>query len=370
MRILQIFGVLGIGGAETMVMNIYRTIDYDAFQFDFVVHGEEKGFFEQEIEKLGGRIYRCPKYSIKSVMKYRKWWVDFFMEHAEYRVLHSHIRSTASIYIPIAKKNGIKCIIHSHSTSNGRGVKALIKEILQYSLRYQADCFLACSQTAGEWLFGKRICSGERFFVFNNAIDSKSFVFNKDDRDDIRHEFDISVETFVLGFLARITEPKNPLFAIDVFAELHKIIPSSVILFVGDGELMDDVCQRVDKLKISNSVILTGARTDASRLLSAMDCYILPSIWEGFGVSLLEAQTSGLQCICSENIPPNAIVTDLVKIMPLSVGAETWAKKIASSNCFGSRCDMSERIIAAGFDVNNNVDKLCNIYKHLYGARS
>lgn len=362
MRVLQVFGILNIGGAETMLMNLYRKIDREAIQFDFVVHGEERGVFEHEIETLGGHIYRCPKYSVKSAIRYQKWWNDFFKEHTGYQILHSHIRSTASVYLPIAKKHGMKTIIHSHSTSNGKGLSAFVKRIMQYPLRYQADYFTACSREAGEWLFGKKICNGDRFAVINNAIDVKSFVFNAQYRREIRNDFQIPETAFVLGFLARVSEPKNPLFAVEVFAQLRKIIPSSRFLFVGDGELMEPVKARIKALGLGDGVILTGTRVDAAWMFCAMDFYLLPSIWEGFGISLIEAQASGLRCICSENIPKNAIVTDLVKVLPLSSGPEAWADEAVKSAALYARNGVPGKIIAARFDIGENVHKFSDLY--------
>ena len=363
-RILHMIGSLGIGGSQAFIMNIYRKIDRSRVQFDFIVDSQKNNYYIDEIEDLGGKVYYFPKFNGKNYFKIRRFWKEFLTAHEEYRILHSHVRSYASIYLPIAKEFGVKTIIHSHSTSNGSGMSAFVKYVLQLPLRFQADYYMACSNEAGEWLFGKRVCRSERFRVINNAIDVDDYTFCNKKRKVIRDEFGLNDE-FVLGYLARVTEPKNPLFVIDVMSELLKIIPDAKLLFVGDGELLSAVKERVSKFGINESVIFTGARTDVSCLLAAMDCYILPSIWEGLGISLVEAQATGLPCICSEGIQDEAIVTNLVERCSLSLGPKVWAQKITTLVRTEDRLDMSEIIKRAGFDVVENTRFLQSFYEKL-----
>lgn len=363
-KVLHVFGRLDIGGAETMVMNLFRVVDSSVVQFDFVKHTEESCFYEEEIRERGGIIYHCPKYNGKNHFEYRKWWESFFRRYHEYHVLHSHVRSIASIYIPIAEKNGIKTIIHSHSTSNGNGLSAIIKAVLQYPLRYQADYYLACSMEAGEWLFGKRICKSNKFQVIKNAIDVKKFLYNKQVRSETRKELGIDDE-FVIGFLARVSTPKNPLFILDVFEEILKLKSGVKLLFVGDGELLSVIKKKAIEKKVSSHVIFTGLRVDTERMYQAMDCYLLPSLWEGLGISLIEAQASGLKCICSENIPQEAILSKNVKAMYLNAGCKTWAENILKIDENYERRDMYELIANAGYDIFEASKILINLYQSM-----
>ena len=363
-RILHMIGSLGIGGSQTFIMNIYRKIDRNKVQFDFIVDSPENDYYVKEIKNLGGKVYFFPKFNGKNYFQIRTFWKQFLKKHREYRVLHSHVRSYASIYLPIAKENGLITIIHSHSNSNGKGALAFCKSILQLPLRFQADYYMACSQDAGEWLFGKKVCQSGKFQIINNAIDVDEFVFDMKKRKKIRLELGIKQE-FVLGYLARVTEPKNPVFVIEVMSELIKLIPNAKLLFVGDGELLSTVRLKAAELDIEKNIIMTGARTDVSHLLSAMDCYILPSFWEGLGISLIEAQAAGLQCVCSEGIQDEAIVTDLVKRYPLSLGAKIWAEKIFAIHDICKRPDVSDKIKSAGFDIMNNSIMLQDFYEKL-----
>ena len=169
-RVLQMVGGLNMGGSQAFLMNLYRNINRTQIQFDFVLDHPDERFFVPEIEKLGGKIYVLPKFNGKNAYEVRRAWNDFFCEHEEYKVLHSHIRSYASLYLPVARKHGIKTIIHSHSTSNGRGVSAFVKLVMQYPLRYQADILASCSNYAGIWLFGKRKCKSKNICLYQMLL--------------------------------------------------------------------------------------------------------------------------------------------------------------------------------------------------------
>ena len=182
-RILHVLGSLNMGGAETLVMNIYRNIDRNKFQFDFVVHGNTIGKYEKEILALGGKIYHIDEYRVYNHLKYKKIWSVFFKEHPEYKIIHGHMRSTASIYLKIAKKYGLKTISHSHSISNGKGVKSIVKRILQHNIPKYADYMLGCSQKANIWLYGKKNSLKDNCLILPNGIDNQRFVFDAKERD-------------------------------------------------------------------------------------------------------------------------------------------------------------------------------------------
>lgn len=364
-RVLHMIGTLEIGGSQAFIMNIYRKIDRNKMQFDFIVDSPKYAYYVPEIKSMGGKIYYFPKFNGKNYIEIKKFWKDFLDKHKEYKVFHSHVRSYASIYLPIVKSYGIKTIIHSHNNSNGKGFKALCKNLLQLPLRFQADYYMACSKEAGKWLFGKKVCMSKKFFVINNAIDANEFVFNYEKRKKIREELGINTE-FVLGFLARVTEQKNPLFVIDVMVEVLKVISDAKLLFVGDGELLSKVKKKGIEKGIQKNIIFTGARTDVSDLLSSMDCYILPSLWEGLGISLIEAQASGLKCICSENIQDEAIISKLVTRYSLENGPKKWAECVCKLSESKERPNMAENIKKAGFDINENTIKLQKFYEKLY----
>ena len=352
-RVLQVFAEMNRGGAETMIMNLYRNIDRSKIQFDFIVHTEEKCAFDEEIVSLGGSIYYIPRYSGKNHLQYKKAWNVFFEEHPQYKLIHGHVRSTAAIYLNIAKKYNLLTISHSHSISSGKGISALVKNILQYPIRNIADHLVACSQEAGEWLFGKKACSQDNFFILNNAIEVNSFVFNSEIRVKKREEFNLK-EKFVIGHVGRLIPLKNHEFLIDTFKEVHDINKSAVLLLVGEGELQEHLKKKVNKLGLNENVIFAGARFDVHEILQAMDVFVFPSLYEGLGIVLIEAQASGLPCVVTETIPKEAIVTSLVKTVSLRGERKEWVNIIHQYSTGYERKNTLKDIKNVGFDVQDS----------------
>lgn len=361
-RILHMIGSLELGGSQTMIMNIYRRIDKNIIQFDFIIDHTADMYYADEIRALGGIIYTMPTFTGANIWKIYREWNIFFKEHPEYKIIHSHVRSYASIFLQIAKKYSLITIIHSHNTSNGKGIKSFIKNSLQFPLKYQGDYFMACSELAGKWLFGEKIIENKNFMIVRNGIDSKKFMYDIEKRMKIRKEFNINKNEFVVGYLARVVEQKNPLFMIDVFKEIVDLCPTATCLFVGDGELLSKVKNKAKELGIYDKIIFTGLRTDSSDLLSAMDVYILPSFWEGLGMSLIEAQASGLQCFCSENIQKEAIITNLVNVKKLGDGAYSWAKNVLNYSNGYVRKSRENDVINNGFDISLVAEEMEKFY--------
>lgn len=317
-RVLHVVSSMGMGGIQAYVMNLYRAINKEKVQFDFVKHIEHKGVFEDEITQMGGKIYRCPQYTGKNHFAYCRWWDSFFKEHPEYHVIHGHVRSTASIYLKIAKKNGLVTIAHSHSTSNGKGLSSGVKNVMQLPIRYQADYLFACSDKAGKWLYGEKATKRPNYRMIPNGVDLKRFVFCEEKRQQMRQELGIAEDTFVIGHIGRITVPKNHQFLVELFAEYHKENPNSRLLLVGDGELFETVQRQCMQLGISNVVIMVGSKNNTEDYYQVMDAFVFPSLWEGLPVSVVEAQANGLSCLLSDVITHDVDLTDQVKYLALA----------------------------------------------------
>jgi len=363
--VLHVFALMNRGGAETMIMNLYRNIDRSKIQFDFMVHTEEECAFDDEINKFGGKIFSVPAYEGRNHISYKKSWEDFFKNHPEYKIIHGHVRSTASIYLKIAKKYGLTTIAHSHSTSSGTGFLAIAKNILQYPIRYTADYLFACSESAGVWLFGKRACKKDNFFILNNAIDTKKFIFNSTVREEIRKEFQIK-DKFVIGHVGRLHAQKNHMFLIDIFKEVHDRNKNAILMLVGDGELRHSIEKKIKKLGLSDSVIFTGVRLDIPELLQAMDMFLFPSLHEGLPVTLVEAQASGLKILASDTITKEIAFTDLVNFYSLRSSPKKWAVKALNSLNRNTRQNYLTEIKNANYDIEENAKWLENFYLTLY----
>ena len=330
-RVLHVVGVMNRGGAETMIMNIYRKIDRAKVQFDFVENTFEKALFDDEIKKLGGRIYNCPHFNGINFFRYKEWWKDFFEQHRnEYHIIHGHIGSTASIYLKEAKKNGLYTIAHSHSSGTDHSLHSKLYSILSYNTRNIADWFFACSQAAGIDRYGKTVVHANNYKVLNNAIDTDTFKFDESLRYKIRKEFDFE-KSIVIGHIGRLISVKNHHFLFDIFRNIKQKITNVKLICVGDGDLRENLINYAKRLGVSEDVVFTGIRSDVNELIQAMDFFVFPSLYEGLPVTLVETQTSGLPCVISDKVPPESILTEnLITVMKLEQSAEEWADHIIS----------------------------------------
>ena len=364
-RILHMIGSLNIGGSQAMVMNLYRNIDRNKIQFDFIIDHPDERHFADEVKALGGKIYVMPGVKMTNIRQIRKAWDTFFKEHTEYKILHSHVRSYASIYLPIAKKNQVFTVIHSHSTANGKGIEAIIKSVLQYPLRYQADYYMACSDKAGRWLFGKRILLSDKYKMFPNAIDGKRYVYNEQIRNNLRKKLGLKDE-FVIGHVGRMTGAKNHVFLLDVFFEYHKQNNNSRLLLVGDGEEKSKIEEKCRKYHIEDSVIMVGNQSNVCDYYQAMDFFVFPSVWEGLGMVLIEAQASGLCCVASDTIPKETNIGS-GKIMYLSLleSAKKWAETISDVQ-ISDRTDQLKYVKKSGYDITDNAKKMEEFYLNIF----
>lgn len=363
-RVLHVIGSMNRGGAETMIMNYYRHIDRSKIQFDFVENTFEPAAFDDEIRKLGGRIYNCPHYNGKNHFAYKKWWKAFFEEHKdEYQIVHGHIGSTAAIYLAVAKEYGLYTIAHSHNTRTSWNARELLYAIYAYPTRHIADRFFACSYEAGVSRYGKvfsadkDICS-----IISNAIDTDDFVFDPEKRNQMREQLGVE-DKFVVGHVGRFMNQKNHSFLIDIFSELHKTNEDSVLLLIGGGLLENSIKKKVDELQLADSVIFAGIQSNMPDFYQAMDVFVLPSLFEGLGIVNIEAQTSGLPCYVSTGVSKEAKISELLKYIPLEKGAGYWAEQI--SVVPNNRVDMREEIKNAGYDITENAAHLCEIYMEI-----
>ena len=363
-RVLQMIGCFEAVGSQAMIMNLFLNIDRSKIMFDFIIDHPERDYYEAEARALGAKIYYMPSFKGYNLFEIKNKWNAFFSEHPEYTVLHSHVRSYASVYIPIAKKHGVKTIIHSHSTSNGKGAAAVVKRIMQYPLRYEADYLMSCSGKAGRWLYGAKACEKPNYIFLPNAIETEKYGFSEEESAKCRKEFGLEGK-FVLGHIGRFHESKNHMFLLEVFAEVCKKRTDAVLLLVGDGELRDKIEAKIHDLKIEDRVVLTGKRNDVPHLLQAMDIFVFPSKWEGLPVTVVEAQATGLPCIISDKITKDVDVSELVKRLPTD-DPKAWAQEIIATPT--ERKNVTDKIKKAGFDVKDTARRLTDFYMSVGGS--
>ena len=270
-RVLHVVTQMAYGGLETMLMNYDRHLDHQQVQFDFLEHRDAVTDYDREILEMGGKIYRLPRLNPFSPA-YLKALDAFFAEHPEYRIVHVHLDCMSAIPLKYAKKNGVPVrIAHAHNSNEVKNYKFPLKLYFKRFIPKYATWFYACGEEAGKWIYG-----GRDFSVLNNAIDSRSFVFNESTRQMVRQTFKIEQNTLLVGHVGRISPQKNHTFLIDVFSELVKIHPDSKLLLVGQGDLEQTIRDKVNSLGLSERVIFAGIRSDVNVLMQAMDVFIFP----------------------------------------------------------------------------------------------
>ncbi len=358
-KVLEFLPGLNYGGAQSMIINLCRNIDYDLVQCDFVVDHEDRLEMKELVESFGAQVYIMPSFRGSNLGEVKSAWNRFFDEN-HYDIIHSHVRSYSSIILKIARQHGLKTIIHSHNTSNGRGLGSAIRAFLQYPLRNICDYFFACSKEAGEWLFGKKITMGDKFFVINNAIDTDSFVYDEKIRNDYRKLFHLSDEKVFIQ-VGRMSEQKNYLFTLDAFRKYADNDKDAKLFIVGDGELEDQIRDRIRELHLDGSVVVLQRRDDVDHLLQMADIFLMPSLYEGLSVAAVEAQASGTRCLLSDRCDRNVNITGLCEF--LSLDTDAWVEKMKED--ISLRPYTKEAVIKAGFDVKNSAKWLEEFYQRI-----
>lgn len=355
-RILHVVTYMGRGGLETMIMNYYRHLDRSKVQFDFLVHRDFRGDYDDEIESLGGRIFRIPRL-VPWSRSYLKSLENFFCEHSAYKIVHVHQDCLSSVILKVAKKCGVPVrIAHSHNSNQDKNLKYPIKLLCKQFIPTYATHLFACGKEAGDWMF-----SGAPFRVLNNAIDAKQYVYDSNRRCQIRAALGIPDDAFVIGHIGRFNAVKNHAFLLDVFARVRQQGSNAILLLVGDGDLRAEMEQKAATLSISSNVIFTGIRSDVPELLQAMDCFVFPSLYEGLPVTLIEAQAAGLPCIVSDGVPIECDKTGLVTRIPLPAGTAHWAEETLKTQS-NARQNTKEQIVQAGYDIEANAQWLQDFY--------
>lgn len=362
-RVLHVFASLDRGGAESMVMSLYRNIDRKDLQFDFVVNDSNREYaYEQEIQTLGGRVFRIPDLNVKNIKKYQRSWTELLNSHPEWNIAHIHHTSTATVSIPLLKKAGLKTIAHSHTAGSDGSFKARLKILSRYPVRYLADYLFACSNPSARWMFGY---NSKKALVLNNAIDVQGFLPDTSIRAHVRNTVDVTTEHKVIGHVGRFVEVKNHTFMLDVLKEMVKKDPKVVLMLVGDGPLKEGTLDKAKKLGVFDNVVFAGIRSDISDLMQAMDAFIFPSLHEGLPVTLVEAQASGLPCLVSDTVSNDVQLTSCVEFLSLAASTTCWADRLLEMCEQGKRPDNKYELSAAGYDVKDNAIWLETFYNSI-----
>ncbi len=382
-KVLQVLGSTSLGGAESRIMDLYRHMDRDRIQFDFLVTRGNTGHFDAEIERLGGHVFTIPGYRIYNHRDYVKEVRDFFKDHNDYSAVHGHITSTASIYLPIAKKAGIPLTIaHARSAGVDSGIKGILTNFLRKKLSERCDKMIACSDLAAKAVFGEHSYTDGLVKIMPNAVEVNDYATDQITRDLVRKEFGVE-DKFVIGHTGSFREAKNHRFLIQVFADYVNLRNDAVLMLVGSGSLMEEIKTLVDEVdknavlsgkeSVKDKIIFTGEQSPISPYYQAFDTLVFPSIYEGMPGTVVEAQAAGLRCLISDSITKLVKVTDLVEFESLDKSAEQWAKKLNSmygetsaDALWKERCNensfIQQLMKDSDYDVNNQVAYYTELY--------
>ena len=362
-RVLQVVTTMDRAGLETMLMNYYRHMDRTKVQFDFLKHRDEPHAYDDEIRALGGRIYTVPAFNPLNTNGYLDALDSFFAEHREYRIVHSHLDCLSAVPLKYAKKHGIPTrVAHSHVSQMTFDAKYPIRVFYRAQIPAAATDLFACSDTAGQWMFGRR-----PYRVIPNAIACKAFAHDEALADSLRKEQDLDGK-FVVVHVGRFDPVKNHAFLIDVFQEIVKQHENSVLLLAGVGSLMDQIREKVDACGLKEKVRFLGSVSDMPRLLQMADAFVFPSQYEGLGISLIEAQAAGLSCFASRGrVPADTNVTGTVQFLPLEDGPKIWADRILQAGMSSQvQTDHLQLLAQNGYDIDLEAEKLQNFYIQKY----
>lgn len=362
-EVLHVGARIGIGGGiEKYFMGIYNSIDKNKYQLDVAVTDEGKPqYFEKELIKNGSMIYYLPRRDsnlLKSI-------TCRFTTYSKYKgkIIHIHVsRGMRAFDGIIAKLCGAKKIVyHSHTDFGKPNLKHKLASVL---FRISGDYFIGCTSHAGQYFFGDDIINKSNFSVQKNAIDCSKYIFDENKRKAVRNVLHLD-NVLTLGFIGRLAYEKNVCFIIEILYEILNMGIQTKLIIVGDGPDYENVVEKIKLLGLQDYVILTGLKEDVSWYMCAIDALILPSQFEGLGISLIEAQTAGTRCFASDKVPEESNVAGLVTYISLNKSAEYWAKQIVSVHGLPCPNDSFQKVIESGYNISEAIKKIENIYDML-----
>ncbi len=367
-KVLNVIGGLSIGGAENSAMNIARYIHQTDFEYEFLVFGDKVGEYEKEAVKNGSSIIRM-EHPAKSYLTFFRN-LNKILKEKKYDAIHVNTLWNSGIVLKAAKHNHIPVrICHSHSTESSQNENffyKIYKWFMRCLIKANATQFIACGVDAGEYLYGKEFFKKNGVVIYN-GIDIEKYKYNDKVRNEMRNELKVVPNGILLGHVGRLAPVKNHKFIINIFEKLMKEIPNLQLVLVGDGPDKENIQKLIDNKGLKSNILLLGNRLDVHRILLAMDILLFPSFFEGFPVTLVEAQATGLSCIISNKVTKEAQLIEGSYFLPIDQGEEVWIEKIkAIVQKNNDRRNISIHQIIEEFDIKNITKKMELLYNDKY----
>lgn len=361
-KVLRIIGECKTGGTETIALNYYRELNHDVVGMDFLFYGDSLPRFNAELEMNGDKVINVVDYTQNLFQSIKE--IRDVVQEGNYDIVHAQLNALNFFPLLGAYLGGAKIrIAANHSTANLKYEfkKSIIKYIVKPTAGLLATHYAACSEYAGEWCFGKKALKKGKIKVIHNAIDLSNFSFSSETRARVRETNGWSGK-FVIGHGGRFTEQKNHKFMVEIFNEVHKRCPESVLVFAGEGHLMPEVKRQVEELGLVDCVQFLGIRFDMNELMQGMDLFLFPSLYEGLGNVITEAQAVGLHSVASDVVPSEVKMTELVDFIPLSKSAKEWADCVVSYNNGYPRRNRHDDLKKAGYEIKSAAKELEDFY--------
>lgn len=370
-RILHIIHRMRPGGIQTLMMNIYRQVDRTQVQFDFAVRSTQPEYYDAEVVALNGRILHLPWSGVRpwSISAYTRALETTIHQFGPFAAMHSHAGLFSGHTLTIAQKTSIPLrLAHSHSISTDTKpslTRYLWGQVNRRAILSNATHLLACSQAAGEWLYGVNWQTDPRAQIFKNSINLSPYEKLPDDKYLLRQKLHFPTDALLLGHVGRFDQVKNHKFLIELFLNTLNKFPASQLILVGEGPLRPQIENMVQEKGISDKVHFLGIRSDVPQILGALDLFILPSHYEGLGNVLIEAQAAGTPCLISDTVPDEVDLNiGLVQFESLRNPVAQWLERLTvlRDKPVPTWAKRKQALQKKGYDLQDAVKQLMTIY--------
>ena len=355
-KVLFIGMTTNYGGVETYILNLFLNIDKTKYECYFPKFNGKVAYYDV-LKKEGAQFVELA-FSRRNYIKYRKCWMDLLSKY-KFDAIYFNTCDIVSIdKLKFAKKKNVPIrIVHAHNSGIQQKVNIFHKiseKISRRNLGKYATCYFACSQSAGDWMFDKH-----SYQVIHNGIDLLKYKFDVGKRNNVRSRYEIN-EGKLVGCVGRLSPQKNPLFAEKIAEVVTKLDSDAMFVFVGDGELANQVKDIVKEKNLEDKSIFAGVVDNVNEWMSALDCLVMPSLFEGLPFVLVEAQAAGLPCVVSSTVSKEANITGLLQFIDLDSSEKVWGETILKA-CRNDRKDYLNQLVAAGYSIENTAKEVCEI---------
>ena len=370
-KVLLVAGAMNVGGIENQLMHLLRQADKNKFQIDFTTT-EAHPFYQDEIEALDAHCIHIRGTEGKHFLRYSR---DLYrvMREGQYDIVHSHELFHSGMVLLIARLAGVKHrFVHAHNWMEGNDPKArksfmrrLYNHVMQRLIRWNATEFIACSSLAGQFLYGDDVTKQSNYHLVYNSVDTSKFIDKYDWIETGEFTDDGWINVLQVG---RFTPVKNQMFTAEIARELKRRGDNIRILCAGNtgGAYDDSVKAAIAEFGLEEQMILLGVRKDIDVLMRKSSAFILPSLYEGMPLVLIEAQASGLPCVTADTFSQEVdFKIGTLEWLPLECGAAIWADAVerAVQKARADRSEVVRAIEECGFDSRAFAHIVCSLYE-------